>query len=114
MAESPRKRGSALLVVCCLIAAVVILGISFMSGSGTEFGGTDAAVTESLESDGYTPWFHPLFELGSGELESGLFAIQAALGAGVVGFVLGSLRERRRREDTVASTQQSTVGKPTA
>ena len=65
------------------------------------FGGSDAAVTAILEDEhGALPWFSPIFEPGSGEIESGLFAVQAALGAGVLGFALGQLRGRAaaRRE----------------
>ena len=96
MSEPRSSRRPVLLVVGCLLAAAVILGVSFLSGSSTEFGGTDAAVTESIEKDGYQPWFQPVVSLDSGELEAGLFAVQAAAGAGVLGFVLGTLRERRR------------------
>ena len=59
------------------------------------FGGSDAAVTAILEDEhGALPWFSPIFEPGSGEIESGLFALQAALGAGLLGFALGNLRGR--------------------
>jgi cobalt/nickel transport protein len=48
----------------------------------------------------YLPWFKPLLEPASGEIASLLFALQAALGAGFLGFYLGSAltRERMRRE----------------
>jgi cobalt/nickel transport protein len=48
----------------------------------------------------YQPWFKPLIEPASGEIASLLFALQAALGAGFLGYYLGvSLtREKMRRE----------------
>ena len=56
---------------------------------------TDAAVTAILEDEyGAEPWFSPVFEPGSGEIESGLFAVQASIGAGILGFALGQLRGR--------------------
>ena len=59
------------------------------------FAGTDATVTEVLTTEHQAePWFSPVFEPGSGEVEAGLFALQAAIGAGVLGFALGSLRGR--------------------
>lgn len=72
------------------------------------FGGTDAVVTTMLEQDGTKPWFDPIFEPGSGEIESGLFGLQAALGAGVLGYVLGNLRGRKVGRETVTSEHHRT------
>lgn len=106
MAESRNRRSTGWLIALCLLAAFVVAGISLASAWGQEFGGTDAAVTESIEEDGYEPWFQPVFSPGSSELESGLFALQAAGGAGVLGFVLGTLRERRRKQSSEALDPQ--------
>ena len=48
----------------------------------------------------YQPWFQPLLEPASGEIASLLFALQAAIGAGIIGYWLGSsvTRERLRKE----------------
>lgn len=48
----------------------------------------------------YEPWFAPLLEPASGEIASMLFALQAALGAGFIGYYLGvsRTREKLRRE----------------
>lgn len=84
-----------LVTALLLLAVVALFAVPLLVDGGTsEFGGTDAAVTEELEADGYTPWFDSLFS-PAGEVESGLFALQAALGAGVLGYVLGLLRGRR-------------------
>ena len=49
---------------------------------------------------GYQPWFKPLMEPPSEEIGSFLFALQAALGAGFIGYYLGMsvARARMRRE----------------
>ena len=47
----------------------------------------------------YEPWFSPIFEPASGEIESLLFALQAALGAGVIGFVLGRMTAKKPKEN---------------
>jgi cobalt/nickel transport protein len=66
------------------------------------FGGADERAQQAIGTVAphYTPWFEPLFEPASGEIASLLFALQAAIGAGVIGYWLGTsvTRERLRRE----------------
>ena len=51
-------------------------------------------------SPDYQQWFEPLIEPASGEIASLLFALQAALGAGFIGYYLGVSigREKSRRQ----------------
>ena len=44
----------------------------------------------------YKPWAKNLIELPGEETESLLFALQAALGAGIVGYVLGYFKGERK------------------
>ncbi|OHB30808.1 MAG: cobalt ABC transporter substrate-binding protein CbiN [Desulfuromonadaceae bacterium GWC2_58_13] len=44
----------------------------------------------------YRPWAEPLMVPPSGEIESLLFALQAVLGAGFIGYYVGVRRERSR------------------
>lgn len=69
------------------------------------FGGADAGAVEQIEADHpeYRPWFSSLFVPAGGQIESGLFAVQAALGAGVLGFALGAMYERRKQPVDLAS-----------
>lgn len=87
-----------LTTVLLILVAVAILAVAFFVAGGSEFVGTDSAATEAVEAShpGYQPWFESFWAPESSEIESGLFALQAAFGAGVVGFVLGMLRERRK------------------
>ena len=52
-----------------------------------------------LPNADYEPWFEPILEPASGEVESLLFALQAAIGAGVVGFVLGRITKKPEKRD---------------
>ncbi len=46
----------------------------------------------------YEPWFSPVWEPPSGEIESFLFSLQAAIGALMIGYFLGYYRGRRTKE----------------
>lgn len=101
------KRSTVWKNVALLALAAVVFAVALLMGtrSGGEFGGTDAAASEQIEESNknYEPWFTPLWEQPGGEVESGLFALQAAIGAGILGFVLGTFRERRKRSTETAS-----------
>ena len=56
-----------------------------------EFGGADGMAGRP----DYEPWFQPIFEPASGEVESLLFALQAAIGSGIVCFVLGRVTAKK-------------------
>jgi cobalt/nickel transport protein len=74
-----------------LILIVLIVSPLFIA-KNAEFAGTDAeaaAVINQINPD-YNPWFKPLWKPQSTEIESLLFALQAALGAGIIGYCLGA------------------------
>ena len=77
-----------ILVLCAVIALAIV---PLVVTGGAEFGGADGeAETAITEIDaGYEPWFSSIWEPPSGEIESLLFALQAAIGAGLVFYALG-------------------------
>lgn len=81
------------------VILVLIIAIPLLFMGGGEFGGSDgeaeSAITEMNED--YEPWFESLWEPPSGEIESLFFCVQAALGAGVVGFVLGRVTSKKNK-----------------
>ncbi|MCQ1539139.1 energy-coupling factor ABC transporter substrate-binding protein [Methanocalculus taiwanensis] len=56
------------------------------------WGGADGSAADLIEEQGYEPWSNPVWEPPSGEIESLLFALQAAIGAFVIGYVFGLWR----------------------
>jgi cobalt/nickel transport protein len=66
-------------------------------------------------SPDYRPWFDPLIKPSSDEIASLLFSFQAALGAGVIGYYIGSarMREKVRREINAFDTAGPRAGTET-
>jgi cobalt/nickel transport protein len=77
------------MILLLLVVAITIVPLYIAKGA--EFAGADGeaevAITEI--APGYEPWFSSLYEPPSGEIESLLFALQAALGAGFICYYLG-------------------------
>jgi len=100
------------LVTIALVAALfVVFGVSFAVGGlhtnpDARFTGTDSVATAQIQAanPGYQPWFTPFFQPRSSEIESGLFALQAAIGGCVLGFAIGALWARRRAQVPAART----------
>lgn len=87
-----------ILVLVMLLACAIIAIIPLMTIKDSEFGGADGAAEEMIGvvNPDYEPWAESLLEPPGGETESLLFCLQAALGAGVFGFGIGTLRERSK------------------
>ncbi len=84
-----------------LLAVVALSVIPLMLIQDAEFGGADGQAEEAIKEiqPQYQPWFNSLIELPSGEVESLLFAVQAAAGAGVIGYVIGLYRGRSEQQN---------------
>ena len=91
-----------------LIAVVVLLGALPLwwverPADAEIFGGADDQAKDAIMeiAPAYEPWFEPLIEPASGEIASLLFALQAAIGAGFIGYYIGvgRTREKMRREN---------------
>lgn len=85
-----------LTAVAALAALPLVLGLG--SGKAEPFSGADGEAEDAIaEHDpDYEPWFAPVYEPPSGEIESALFSLQAAIGAGALGYCFG-LRKGRRQ-----------------
>ena len=85
---------------------VLLVTIPLMLLGNSEFGGSDDAGSTVVEeiNGGYTPRFESFWEPPSGEIESLLFCVQSAIGAGICGFVLGRISRKPKAETVSAPT----------
>lgn len=77
-----------LFLVCLMVVAPLLLV------GDAEFGGADGEAEMLIMemAPDYEPWFSPVFEPVSVEIESLLFSMQAAIGAGILGYGIAYLK----------------------
>jgi cobalt/nickel transport protein len=89
-----------------LLSGAVILSMApVLMYQGKEFKATDSINITAIEEvqPGYKPWFEPVIKPSGGEVETFLFATQAAIGSGVTCYILGLYKgrtERRKIEES--------------
>ncbi len=99
-----KTRNTLLLLLALVVLVAMPLFVVHKPAGGEEiFAGADGRATDAIQGlyPGYQPWFKPLFEPPSAEIETMLFALQAALGAGFIGFYLGLMKGRAERKTRV-------------
>lgn len=106
------KRTNLILLALALALAVLPLLLPLTGKLAEPFTGADTQAEAAIVQvdPSYKPWFSPLWEPPSGEIESLLFALQAALGAGLLGFYVGLRRgqaQARTRSDPAAAPRTS-------
>ncbi|GAC90166.1 cobalt transport protein CbiN [Anoxybacillus flavithermus NBRC 109594] len=81
-----------------LLVAVLFIVLPLFVVKNTEFAGADTLAEEMIQqiAPHYKPWFDVVFEPPGGEVETLLFSLQAALGAGVIGYIIGLYKGRKR------------------
>jgi len=99
---TPRtERGGSRTTTWLLIAVVILLVvIPFLLNPKSEFTGADDAASSAIAEIAPTahPWFEPIWSPPGAETQSLLFALQAALGAGVIGYFFGLKRGQRHND----------------
>lgn len=92
-----------------LIAAVAVLAILPLAITGQPPAGVDGKQAELFKGSddqasaaiqalapGYKPWFQSIYKTPSTEVDTLLFALQAAIGAGFIGYYVGYSRGRAK------------------
>ncbi len=83
-------------ILFLFVILLAIFPLLFLKNA--EFGGADGKAEEAIieVAPDYEPWFHAIWEPPSGEIESLLFSLQAALGAIIIGYCLGYGKARKK------------------
>ena len=92
-----------IVVLLIVIIGFVTAFVPDMIGITPEWVGADAAAASKIRDiSDYKPWFSPLWEPPSGEIETLLFSLQAAIGAGIIGYIAGLYtgRKEKKRDQT--------------
>jgi cobalt/nickel transport protein len=89
-----------------LLGTAVVLSLApVLMFQGKEFKATDSINVTAIEEvkPGYKPWFAPVIKPSGGEIETFLFSAQAAIGSGIVCYILGLYKGRteRRQPDEI-------------
>jgi len=87
-----------------IILAILVVLISFVPLlylKNAEFSGADTRAKEAIAevAPNYKPWFSPILEPQSGEIETFLFALQAAIGSGGVCYYLGYIKGKSKKDE---------------
>ncbi|MBO0410711.1 energy-coupling factor ABC transporter substrate-binding protein [Enterococcus hulanensis] len=91
------KSKTSLNIILLLAVVVLMVGALLINQTG-EFGGSDGeAETVITEiNPNYKPWFDSLLEPKSGEIESLLFTLQGSLGVGIITYILGYYKGKKK------------------
>lgn len=93
---------STLIILSVIVIILFVAPLVIYQGYGEDegyFGGSDDQAGDIIEQTGYKPWFSSIWEPPSGEIESLLFALQAAIGALIIGYAFGYWRGQAKKED---------------
>ncbi|ABW18559.1 energy-coupling factor ABC transporter substrate-binding protein [Alkaliphilus oremlandii] len=92
MKQSSKKN----LLLLLLVAVIIITPLILMGDS--DFEGADGQAEDMIGTihPDYEPWAEPLWEPPSGEIESLLFSLQVAIGAGGIGYILGTFKGKQK------------------
>ena len=88
-----------LLVIVIILLAIPMIMYAGLGEDQGYFGGSDDAGADGVSETGYQPWANAIWEPPSGEIESLLFALQAAIGAIIIGYFFGYWRGERKEDN---------------
>lgn len=92
------------IVLLIIVAIIFIIPFFIYNGMGEDqgyFGGSDDSGSTYIEEHNptYKTWANVVWEPPSGEIESLLFALQAAIGGIIFGYVFGMYNTQRKARE---------------
>jgi len=93
-----KKKHYAVLITVLIVLFVIPLIII----PSANLGGTDNAASNIIASQGYTPWFKPIFTPPA-SLEPILFGVQALIGASIIAYIVWRELAKRRKTRILSS-----------
>ena len=94
-------------LIVLAILVVFIGAFAYVSSTGNhEWSGSDDQAKDTIDKlmgGTYQPWAHSIWKPPSGEIESLLFALQAAFGSLIIGYFLGYYRAMAKTDAASSS-----------
>jgi len=83
-----------MLLLVCVIGLTLL---PFLIPHAGDYSGSDNQAQQAISQldPNYKPWFAPIFEPASSEIESLLFTLQGSIGSAIVFYILGYYRGKR-------------------
>ncbi|MDD3985986.1 MAG: energy-coupling factor ABC transporter substrate-binding protein [Methanobacterium sp.] len=85
-------------IIMLLIVILIVIIPFFLYSDKDEgyFSGSDDNGRLAIEETGYKPWFSSIWKPSS-EMENLLFALQAAIGALIIGYIIGYYKGKSKK-----------------
>jgi cobalt/nickel transport protein len=99
--ENLRRKKTLKINLILILFVIIIAAVPLALQKKAAFTGSDDQAKKAITDidPNYKPWFKSIWVPPSGEVESLLFAVQAGIGCLVLGYILGYMRGRKKRED---------------
>ena len=99
MIKATGKNRKILITVSLILIVIGLTVVPFIIAKNAEFNGSDDKAKNAINEldPNYKPWFSSVWTPPSIEVESFLFALQAAIGAGIIGYGLGYMKGKSKK-----------------
>ena len=99
MIKATGKNRKILITVSLILMVMGLTVVPFIIAKNAEFNGSDNKAKDAINEldPNYKPWFSSFWTPPSSEMESFLFALEAAIGAGIIGYGLGYMKGKSKK-----------------